>query len=279
MIDLHTHSTASDGSLTPTELVKLAREAGISCLALTDHNTAAGLPEFLRAAEGTSLYPIPGAEITCELAGEELHILAMDLPQRYFSQIQSIMQEPLRKAEESKRDLVAGLQRAGYQVSYDEICRAHPGSVINRAHIGLALVEAGYVPSVQVAFQKLLNESAGFYHPAQRLQAVDVTGIIRDLGAIPVWAHPFFRMSAGEVRNALTRLVPAGLAAMETCYSTYTPAQTQAAASLAAEFRLKHSGGSDFHGAPKPDIRLGVGRGDLNIPESVAWELLTSAPA
>ncbi len=271
MIDLHTHSVTSDGSLTPRELACLAREAGITYLALTDHNTAQGLPEFLRAARGNGIYPVPGAEITCELAGEELHMLALDLPERHFSQIDDLMHRVLQWGEESRRELVDNLRRAGYWIDYDAICAAHPASRINRAHIGLALQEAGYVTSVREAFARLLNEEAGFYHPAPRLQAGDVIPAIRDLGAIPVWAHPFLRMDGGRVQDVLEQLVPRGLEGMEVFYTTYTPAQRRTAQELASHYRLKEAGGSDFHGASKPEIPLG---GNLNIPEEIAMKLL-----
>lgn len=274
MIDLHTHSTASDGSLSPTALVQLAREKGISCLALTDHNTVRGLPEFLAAARGSGLCSIPGIEISCELAGKELHILALDLPESSFQQMEDAMAQVLARAEKSKRDLVSRLSRAGYAISYEQIQQENPGSVINRAHIALALKNAGYVPTVQAAFRTLLKEGGPFYRPPQRLLATEAIAIIRDLKAIPVWAHPFLSLEEGSVRRALETLVPAGLEGMEVFYSTYTPEQTRAALELAAGFGLKISGGSDFHGAPKPDTMLGTGKGNLNIPQSVAEELL-----
>ncbi len=274
MIDLHTHSTASDGSLSPTELVQLAEKSGISWLALTDHNTANGLPEFVRAAKTSPVHAIPGVEITCEAEGEELHILALNLPESSFFQVQSFLEEVLLRAEMSKRDLVENLRRAGYRISYEEIQKANPDSVINRAHIGVALKEAGYVPTVEAAFQTLLSKKSGYYHPAKRLQAADALEIIRELKAIPVWAHPFFRLNEDGVKKVLKMIVPAGLKGIETYYSTYTPKQTAAALKLADQFGLKQSGGSDFHGTAKPDIQIGVGRGNLNIPESIAEHLL-----
>ncbi len=274
MIDLHTHSSASDGSLSPTELLHLAEKSGISYLALTDHNTTNGLPEFLHAAKSCSVHAIPGVEITCEADNEELHILALNLPEKSFPQVQSVMKEVLQRSKNSQLDLISNLRKAGYQLSYEEIQKANPTSVLNRAHIGAALMQAGYVPSVQTAFKTLLNEEAGYYHPAKRLQAVDVLHMIQDLGAIPVWAHPFFRLNANGVKRILELLAPHGLKGMETYYSTYTPEQTSDAFKLAAKFQLKPSGGSDFHGSNKPDIQLGVGRGNLCIPEKVVTELL-----
>ncbi len=274
MIDLHTHSRASDGSLSPAALAALAREAGVTYLALTDHNTAQGLPEFLRAARAAGVIPIPGAELTCELEGEELHILALDLPQASFAPLQQVLAEVLSRAEQSKRELTDNLRRAGYPVRYEEIEQAHPGSVINRAHIALALVEKGCASTVQEAFRTLLDEEAGYYHPAKRLQARESLSLIRELGAIPVWAHPLFKLTAQRAGEFLEILTPAGLTGLETFYSTYTPEQTRNALALADRFHLKQSGGSDFHGDPKPDIRIGTGRGNLKIPEWVAEELL-----
>ncbi len=274
MIDLHTHTTASDGSLSPTELAALAQRSGISYLALTDHNTTAGLPEFLVAAKGTTIKPIAGAEISCQLNKKELHILALHLPERHFDQLEGIMQDPVRQAELRRRELVDNLRRAGYEIYYEDIEKAHPGSLINRSHIGLALLEKGYVPSVEYAFYNLLSEDAGFYHPSPKLQALDVVGIIHDLGAISVWAHPFLRLPSDFVVPALEALSRAGLVGMEVYYSTYNDTETQTALALAQRFHLKPSGGSDFHGEPKPDIQIGIGKGNLCIPDSVAENLL-----
>ncbi len=274
MIDLHTHSTASDGSLTPAEIVALSASAGITWLALTDHNTVGGLEEFLRAAEATSIRPVPGVEFSTDHGSQELHILALDLPRRYFGQVHDLMEDVAQKKEASNRDLAENLTRAGYPISYDEIRRAHPDSFLNRAHMAAALVERGHAQSVRDAFSRFLRPELGYYHPPKRLAAAEVVGLIRDWGAVPVWAHPLFNLDAAGVTEVLGALVPAGLSAMETCYSTYSPAQTRQAMALADAFKLKYSGGSDFHGRSKPDIRLGVGRGDLAIPESVALRLL-----
>lgn len=274
MIDLHTHSTASDGSLSPTQLVAQAEAAGITYLALTDHNTASGLPEFLRAAADRPIRPIAGVEITCQLDDQELHMLALDLPEAAFSPMETFLADARRRGEESRRALVDSLNTAGFALSYEAIQSAHPDSVTNRAHIAEALLSAGYVRSVREAFDTLLSEEAGYYHPAPRLEAAEVVAMIRWLGGLPVWAHPFLRLDEKRVECFLPQLVPAGLAGMEVYYSTYTPAQTQAAIALAHKFSLRPSGGSDFHGSAKPDIALGVGKGDLRIPESVAEALL-----
>ncbi len=274
MIDLHTHSTASDGTYSPAELVNAAVDAGITTLALTDHNSANGLCAFLQAAKGKPLRAVPGVEITCELLGEELHILALDLPECSFDKVQELMSEVLSRAEKSKRDMVIRLQSAGYRIDYDAIQAAHPDAVINRAHIAAALKEAGYVASVSQAFDTLLGEQHGYYRPAKRLQAAEAIDYILKLGAIPVWAHPFFSLEEDKVGQFLTVLVPEGLQGMEVYYSTYTDAQTKAAKRLCEKFGIKPSGGSDFHGSVKPDIALGIGKGSLNIPECIADRLL-----
>ncbi len=274
MIDLHTHSTASDGTLTPTELVKAALQAGITTLALTDHNAANGLREFLSAAKNTPLRAIPGVEITSEMEGEELHILALDLPKASFDKLQTLMREVLARAEVSRRNLIQNLQNAGYAIpDYDTLNALHPDAIINRAHIAAALWHAGYVPSIRDAFDTLLKEGNGYYYPAKRLQAVEAVRMIRELGAIPVWAHSLYELDTDTADRFLSILVPEGLMGMEVYYSTYTAEQTKAAARLCEKYAIHPSGGSDFHGGNKPDIRLGVGRGNLNIPESVAEAL------
>ncbi|MCD8141834.1 MAG: hypothetical protein LUD83_00925, partial [Clostridiales bacterium] len=248
----------------------------ITYLALTDHNTVNGLPEFLAAAKGTSMKAIPGAEITCELEKAELHILALNLPEQSYGKMQSFVDDAANRSEMSKRILVQNLQRAGYDLDFNEIKANYPAGKINRSHIARELVKKGYVATVSEAMGTLLSETAGYYQPAKRLNAVDVIHEIVACEAIPVWAHPFLALDREKVDDFLKKFVPEGLVGMEVYYSTYTDEQTDSARELAQRYGLKASGGSDFHGAPKPDIQIGIGRGNLNIPEAVAQELLSA---
>lgn len=271
--DLHTHSTYSDGTLTPAELVRLAEKIGLGAVALCDHNTVAGLPEFLAAGEGSPVKTVPGVEFSTDYKGGELHILGLLLKPECFSAVTQVTGEMLESKERSNRELVEGLGRAGIALDYEKIKAGTPGGQVNRAVIAAEMLRLGYVSSISEAFQLWLSEKRGLYRPAKRLDALETIRFIRSIGAVPVLAHPFLNLDEQGLRGFLPLAVAAGLAGMETYYPKFTPEQTAQAVFLAESFGLRKSGGSDFHGSIKPDIRLGTGRGDLAVPMAVLDEL------
>lgn len=264
LCDLHTHSNYSDGTKTPGELIALAEAAGLAAIVLCDHNTVAGLPEFLAAAEGKPLEAIPGIEFTTEHKGKELHILALYVKSDCYGQITQRIDSWLQAKEQSNRELIANLDRAGYFVDYERI-KAQAGGYINRAVIAAEMVRLGYASSVKDAFHTYLSEKRGFYKPPFRLDACQTIRFIKEIGATAVLAHPFLNLDEPGLREFLPQAKEAGLDGMETIYSKYTPEQTALAKQIAEEFDILQSGGSDYHGDNKPDIALGVGRGDLRI--------------
>lgn len=276
--DLHTHSTFSDGTCTPAEILKQAEAIGLSAVALTDHNTIAGLPDFLEAAQNSPVEAIPGVELSTEFHGKELHIVGLFLPEGSFSPLTEYLEGINRKKAESNLHLVQALNRAGYQLDYEEILASHPGGTVNRAVIAAALLEQGYVASIADAFRHLLSEKAGFFVPPERIAALDAIGFLHGLGAVPVLAHPFLNLEETELRAFLQEAKPAGLAAMETLYAAFSPEVTQTARQIAREFGLLESGGSDFHGDNKPHIRLGTGKGNLSVPMSFAENMKMRLP-
>lgn len=264
--DLHTHSVFSDGTWTPAQLIDEAERIGLSAIALTDHNTVAGLPDFLEAARGREVEAIAGVEFSTDWNGTELHILGLFVRPEHYDTITQVLSDAQRRKDESNRELVENLNRAGYALDYDKIRAASPEGSINRSHIGAELTRLGYTDSVQVAFQKLLAPKRGYYHPPQRMTAFACIRFIRDLGALPVLAHPLLSLKPDALRLFLEQAVPCGLAGMETVYVSYDEQTTQIAAKMAQEFGLLPSGGSDFHAENKPGIFLGVGKGNLRIP-------------
>lgn len=270
--DLHTHSTFSDGTRTPAQLVAQAQAIGLHAVALTDHNTVAGLPEFLNAARGTTLKAIPGVEISTGYHGKELHIVGLFVQPDQFETRTDFLRVITQRKNASNRALIAALCQAGYELDYDEILGSHPGNV-NRAVIASELLRKGYVGSVKEAVETLLSEKHGYYVPPERISSLEAIGFLRSIGAAPVLAHPFLSMSEGEIRAFLPEAKSYGLAAMETRYSTYSPETTENAIRIAREYGLLESGGSDFHGDNKPDIQLGIGRGELAVPYGFAEKL------
>lgn len=274
LCDLHTHSRYSDGTCTPAELVDAALELGLGAIALTDHNTVSGLPEFLEAARGKPLEAVPGVEFSVDYGDRELHLLGLWIQPEHFSEVDGLLEEGKRAKDQSNRDLIARLNRAGYALDYETIRGRTPNGQVNRAHIATELARMGAAPSIQEAFQALLRPECGYYIPPRRPDVFETIRFLNGIGAVPVLAHPFLNLKEPEkLRTFLKSAADCGLAGMETRYPLFNGEQTALARSLAQEFGLKESGGSDFHGSTKPDIFLGKGRGSLAVPVELAHAL------
>lgn len=271
--DLHIHSTHSDGTLTPAALIAEAKRLGLA-VALTDHNTVSGLPDFLKEAREQGVTAIPGIEISSDLGGTELHVVGLFIAPEHYNTIEELMVKYHKLKEESNLHLIENLRRAGYAIDYANVQRRAAHSTPNRALIALELVEQGYVTSVKEAFDKLLKEKHGYYIPPERLTTAEAIAFLRSIHALPILAHPFLNLSEEALRAALPALIDVGLVAMEVQHSTYDDETIARAKTVADEFGLLYSGGSDFHGEPKPDVKLGVGRGNLDVPDEYYEKLL-----
>lgn len=275
--DLHVHSTCSDGTFSPVELIRQAQAQRLWAVALCDHNTVAGLPAFLTAAEGSGVQAIPGIEFSTDYRGGELHILALFVMPQHYAAVTAQVEQMMRRKEQSNLDLVAGLNRAGIVLDYGKIKAGTPGGSVNRAVIAAEMVRLGYCASVKEAFSNWLSEKRGFFHPPKRLDVFETIRFIKSIGAVAVLAHPFLNLDEQDLRAFLPQAVEQGLDAMEVYYCEFSEEQTALAGQLAEEFGLLPSGGSDFHGANKPDIRMGTGRGNLKIPCTVLEALAARA--
>lgn len=273
LCDLHTHSVFSDGTFTPMEIIDEAIRIGLSAVALCDHNTVDGLPEFLSAAEGKRIDAIAGSEFSVDYCGTEIHVLGLFIPQKYFSQVADAMTEVNRSKEQSNLELIDSLSRVGIHLDYDEIKRTTPNGLVNRAHIATAMAEKGYVTSKNEAFRTYLSPEWGHYKEPMRLTVWEILDFLREIKAVPVFAHPFLDLDEPQLRTLLPMAKEKGLVGMECFYSTYSEETTETSLRLASEFGLKFSGGSDFHGAKKEDIALGFGHGNLRIPYEWCIEL------
>ncbi|MBO5701228.1 MAG: PHP domain-containing protein [Clostridia bacterium] len=273
--DLHTHSIYSDGTFSPKEIIDSAVNIGLEAVALCDHNTVDGLPEFLAAAENKSIQAIAGAEFSVDYNGKELHLLGLFIPESAFGTVSELMEDVNEKKRQSNIALIASLNRAGYEIDYEEVKKLTPDGKFNRAHIAEELTRKGYTESIDQAFKTLLSKKAGYYVEPQRIPFFDMIEFIKSVGAVPVLAHPFLDLNKDELEILLPLAKSRGLAGMECYYSKYTEEQTSDALELTERFGLKFSGGSDFHGSRKPDIMLGTGKGNLKIPYDWVAELET----
>ena len=274
--DLHTHSVYSDGTYTPGQIIDAAVELGLSAVALCDHNTVDGVPDFLRAAEGRDIEAVAGVEFSVDYEHTEVHLLALYIPEPALETISSVTDEMNRRKAESNLALIRDLNAAGYALDIENIRRNTPNGKFNRVHVGAELTRLGYTESVDQAFDTLLARGAGFYKEPKRMPFFEVLDFICSIGAVPVIAHPFLNLSHAQLAEFLPRAKERGLVGMECHYSTYDKATTDCALAMADKFGLKPSGGSDFHGSNKPDIALGVGRGGLSVPYDWAVALKNS---
>ena len=273
--DLHTHSVFSDGTCTPAELIDEAVSLGLSAIALTDHNTVDGLPDFLAAAESWDILAIPGVEFSTDYEGKELHLLGLFIDPVHFPTVRAVCGDYLHRKKQSNLNLIAALNGAGYEVNYGKLLAQSPNGNINRAHIAAALAEKGYVGSIKEAFQTLLAKGGRFYREPAKPTFWEMLELIKSIGAVPVLAHPFLNLDEERLRVFLPMAKERGLVGMEVAYSTYDDTTAACAARLADEFSLLPSGGSDYHGNKKPDIKMGVGKGNLEVPAEWVKNLKT----
>jgi len=266
--DLHTHSHYSDGCDSPRRLLELAQAAGLQAIALCDHNSVDGLPEFMEAGKDFDLEAVPGIEFSTEYQGIELHILGLYIRPEYYEAIRTTMDDLRADKERANRELVTALQKQGIDISYDAIRDNTPSGYVNRAHIAMELVRKGYASSFRDGFDRYLAQEKGFYVPPRRLQVFDAIRWIKVMGAAAVLAHPLLNLDSDQMQVFLPQAKDAGLDAMETLYPEYPDSMTRTAASLAKKYGILPSGGSDYHGDVKPGLALGTGYGDLAVPLS-----------
>lgn len=245
-VDLHTHSTASDGIYPPTELLRHAREAGLKTLALTDHDTSNGLDEAIEAGRSLGIEVIPGIELNTDVQGDEIHVLGYFIEYKRPA-FQHILQS-LRNARVHRgQRMVEQLNEAGINITWDQV-RALAQGAVGRPHVARALQEAGYVQSIPEAFEKYIGDGCVGYVPRYKLSPVDAVRLIASANGLPVVAHPFDYPGLTRLRAWLPELRAAGLVGLETYYGSYSPEQEAAIRQLADEYDLIPTGGTDFHG-------------------------------
>lgn len=273
LIDLHVHSDKSDGTLSPAALVRHAAEAGLSAFSLTDHDNMDGIPEAMEAAASCGIELIPGIEFSTEYQGIDIHIVGLDLPypdETFLSQVEFYREERLRR----NKKMIQRMADDGIDISYQQMVESFGETVWTRAHFARYLADHGYVPDMKSAFLTHIGEGCPYYIPREKVSPATVTQLIRQHHGIPVLAHPFqYGFSDEKLRELLSFLKDVGLAGMEVYYSSYSQKQQNYLLSLTEDFDLAPSGGSDFHGTNKPDISIGTGTGDLQIPYSVLEKL------
>lgn len=281
-IDLHIHSTASDGTLTPTEIIHTTLNATESAadpivIALTDHDTVAGISEFLKEATKYKdrITAIPGVEISTNYHGVEIHILGYNVNPENKELLEQL--KICRESRDGRNEkIIARLQAEGFQITIDDIKPEDPNETIARPHIAKQLMKKKYVSSIKEAFDKYLAEGRSCYVERIMPTPQEAIALIRNSGGIPVLAHLMYykKLNASEKETLVAELKEAGLVGIETYYNTYTPEEEEYVASLAKQNALLLTGGTDFHGQNKPHISLFCGQGSMEVPEAVLPEFM-----
>ncbi len=276
-IDLHLHTTHSDGSLRPAEVLALAQKAGVTALAITDHDIVDGLPEAIDAGTRLGIEVIPGVEISSFDGKSELHILGYCMNWRDETLLGRLA--TLRESRHHRNPLIIErLQALGLDLTYDEVRSLAGTESVGRPHIARLLMEKGYVTSAKEAFDRYLAEGRPAYVARELPTPTEAISWIRDARGVAVLAHPTWVKESTDTLPAFVRtLKDSELGGMEVHYSTHTKQQTARFLQLAKQFGLLVTGGSDFHGLTKPDIEVGIGRGSLRVPEQLLIPLKEAA--
>lgn len=278
-IDLHLHTTHSDGSFSTQEVMAFAKQAGVTALAITDHDIVEAIPEATAIGTELGIEVVPGVEISSRLGESELHILGY-----FLHWTDPLLNQRLAMLRDSRHDrnpkIIRRLNELGIDITYDEVRALAGTESVGRPHIARVLMDKQVVTSAKEAFDRYLANGRPAFVDRELPEPAEAVRWIREAGGVPVLAHPtWVRTSAEGLRSLLHQLKEAGLGGIEVHYSTHTPSQTTEYLALAQQCDLLVTGGSDFHGVTKPDIDVGIGRGQLKVSEKLLDPLRKAAAA
>ncbi|MFA6308799.1 MAG: PHP domain-containing protein [Clostridia bacterium] len=267
-IDLHTHSNASDGSMSPAEVVIAAKDAGLSAIALTDHDTFEGIEEALAQSKKSGIELMPGVEISVAYK-TEMHILGY-FKESTYKNFNSVLENLKKNRNKRNPKIINKLNEIGFSLTMEDVKNETRGSIIGRPHIAKTILKKGYVKSMDEAFKKYLSEGRPAYFKRDELGVKEGIEEICKAGGMPVLAHPIFLYLNNEELDVLLKNMKAyGLKGIEAYYSENSETDTGNLLRLAVKNNLIVTGGSDFHGTYKPNINIGTGRGNLKIPYEI----------
>ncbi len=274
-IDLHAHTTCSDGTLSPKDLMFYAKEKGLDAIALTDHDCMRGLEEARTYADELGVKLINGIEFAGFYIDRELHILGLfvDVDNKEFVDIVNGIE--IGRLERNV-EMCRRFNKLGIPMTIEDLNGGDPHKVVTRSHFAEYLVDNGFMPDKESSFKKYLLDGCDTYLPREYLTTQEVIDIIHNAGGIAVWAHPtLYRFSKDEIEATMATLKKEGLDGVEGYYSTYTKQEKEYILSLANKYDLTVTGGSDYHGDTKPGLDLKDGYGGLYIPEGLLDDILT----
>lgn len=273
-IDLHLHTTASDGVMTPSEIVNYAKNKGLLAIAITDHDTIEGLEEGLFEGERIGLEVIPGIEISAEHSPGSMHLLGFFIDIHHPTLKERLGYLQRARAERNPK-MVEKLKKLGIDITFDEVLKASGGGQVGRPHFAQVLLEKGYVRSFQEAFDRFLKKGASAYVEKMRFSAEESIHFINEANGVAVLAHPNTLQLNGysELENLILRLVKRGLRGIEAYYPEHSALEVTQYKTLAERHGLLVTGGTDYHGIEKNGLDIAVGRGEMKLPYSIVENL------
>lgn len=269
IIDLHVHSTASDGTFTPAELIVEAHKRQICAIAITDHDSIDGVSEALAAGEKYGVEVIPGVELSTEYEETEIHVVGL-----FIDPENETLCGQLREFRDNRDNrnlkMIDRLREEGYAITAEELYERHPGAVLTRAHIARFLVDTKQVKDIPTVFAKLIGDGCKCYVDRMKITPMKAVELIHEAGGVAVLAHPcLYKMKKSDLEEMVEKMVRAGLDAIEAVYSCNEGSDEKDYKAMAEKYGLLISGGSDFHGSNKPYIKLSIGKGNLCIPYEI----------
>ena len=273
MIDLHAHTSASDGTYSPNELVTLAKSEGIEAIAITDHDTIEGVPEALEAGEKIGLEVIPGVEISIDHQPGSMHVLGLFLDINNKKLIEYLTGLQASRSSRNPK-IIEKLNELGLAISMEDVQKISGGGQVGRPHIAAALLKHGYVSSNQQAFDKYLKKGAIAYFERSRLTREETVDMIHGAGGLVILAHPnTLGVNGSSFSSLMSELKEVGFDGLEVFYNSHSQTDEDRLMKIVDKNGFIISGGTDFHGQNKPSIKLGVGYGNMAIPYEVLQEM------
>ena len=264
-VDLHVHSNASDGTFSPSQVVELAKNAGLDAFALTDHDTTAGVPEALEKGRDLNIEVIPGIEVSSSFDGTEIHILGLFV--NSDDPVLAAMLEKMRISRDRRNEkMLENLAADGISFTKEELCGDNPDTIITRAHIAHALVAKGICSGMDQAFKKYLQYGGRYCPQKEHLSPEEVVKTLISNGAFVALAHPFqYKFGDKKTEELIAHMADLGMKGLEVYHSSNNKLESMKLQEMAVRHHLLPTGGSDFHGSNKPDISIGTGRGGLRV--------------
>lgn len=265
-IDLHVHSTGSDGTLTPAELVLEAKKNGLSALALTDHDSTDGIDEFVAAGKTYGIETVPGVELSTEYENTEIHVVGL-----FIDPETPALKEQLHMFRENRDNrnlkMIDLLRGQGFDITAEALYARYPDSVVARPHMARYLTDTHQVEDMKTVFDRYIGDGCVCYVERYKISPMQAVELIHEAGGIAILAHPcLYKISSRTLSEMIEQMKAVGLDGIEALYSCNEGDDERKYREIAGKYGLLLSGGSDFHGTNKPQIRLGSGKGDLAVP-------------